>query len=90
MTDQDKDIKDQIDVAAFFLAQKMMPYDVLCWMYADRKIFADHNEIASDDELRCKSAEIYFSSCEYDVLCYLIAELDIKNGTKFKKAKRIV
>ena len=64
------------------------PYDDLCWMYAERKIFADNNQIPSDEELRCKAAEVFVSCCEYDVLCYLIAELDIKYGKEFREAKK--
>ncbi len=78
MSDRPDDLKDQINVAAYFLAQKNHPYDTLCWFLAERQLFIkNEKKKAPEDIIRNRAAEIYVSTCPYDILCWLISELDI-------------
>jgi len=74
-----------VNVAAYFLAQKGYPYDKLCWMLAERQLLVQRDSRYNQEErIREKAAEIFFSSPAYDVLCYLISEIDImmRSGKK--------
>ena len=74
----------QINVAAYFLAQKGYTYDKLCWMLAERQLFVQKDpKYNHEDRIREKAAEIFYSEPNYDVLCYLISEIDIM--MKFRK-----
>ena len=71
------ELKNNINVAAFFIAQKNIPYDKLCWLLAERRLFVQNNlQKAPHDEIRNKAAEIYHSGTPYDIMCWFIAELD--------------
>ena len=71
-------MEEEINVAAYFLSEKNLPFDRLCWMLAEKRLerHPDQREI-SEDYVRCKAAEVYFSNIPYDVLCWCIAEMDI-------------
>ncbi len=78
MNEPNNEIKSQINVAAYFLAQANHTYDQLCYMFAQRRLRAQRDERYNDEAvIREKAAEIYFGSPPYDILCWLIAELDI-------------
>ena len=67
-----------INIAAYFLAQKRYTYDKLCWMLAERQLLIQKDpEYNQEDRIKIKAAEIFFSGPTYDVLCYLISEIDI-------------
>jgi len=67
-----------VNIAAYYLAQKGYTYDKLCWMLAERKLIVQRDQrYNQDDRIREKAAEIFFSGPDYDVLCYLISEIDI-------------
>jgi len=67
-----------VNIAAYYLAQKGYPYDKLCWMLAERKLLVQRDQrYNQEDRIREKAAEIFFSGPDYDVLCYLISEIDI-------------
>lgn len=69
----------QINVAAYYLAQKGFTYDKLCWMLAERQLIIQRDPRYNQEvRVREKAAEIFFSGANYDVLCYLISEIDIK------------
>jgi hypothetical protein len=69
----------QVNVAAYYLAQKGYTYDKLCWMLAERQLIVERDQRYNQkDRIREKAAEIFFSGPSYDVLCYLISEFDIK------------
>jgi hypothetical protein len=73
-----KDIMEEINVAAYYLANQNHPYDNLCWMLAEKRLMYKNPETDFSVELvKQHAAANFFSCCEYDVLCYLIAELDI-------------
>jgi len=68
----------QVNVAAYYLAQKGYPYDKLCWMLAERQLLVQRDpKYNREDRIREKAAEIFFSGPTYDVICYLITEIDI-------------
>ena len=71
-------LKEQINIAAYYLSQKNHPYDTLCWMLAERELFIQNSfRQVKVEFVRKKAAEIFFSSPSYEILCWLIAELDI-------------
>ena len=79
----DDDVKEKISVAAYFLAQRNYPIDTLCNKYARRQLFIENDfRDAPEDIVTNKTAELYCSEINYDVLCWLIAELDVKMGKK--------
>ena len=48
----------QINVAAYFLAQKGYTYDKLCWMLAERQLFVQKDpKYNHEDRIREKAAE---------------------------------
>lgn len=78
MNESNDEIKSQINVGAYFLAQANHTYDQLCYMLAERQLIAQRDARYNEEtRKREKAAELYFSSPPYDVLCYLISELDI-------------
>jgi hypothetical protein len=87
MNGNDNNLRDQVGVAAYYLSQKNYTYDTLCWMLAERQLFAQKDPKYSDRErIREQAAKIYFDSLHYDVLIWLIAELDII--LKIKQSKK--
>ncbi len=67
-----------INIAAYYLAQKGYTYDKLCWMLAERQLLVQRDpQYNQKERIREKAAEIFFSGPNYDVLCYLISEIDI-------------
>lgn len=75
----------QVNVAAYFLAEKGYTYDKLCWMLAERQLLIQRDPAYNQEEkIREKAAEIFFSGPTYDVLCYLISEIDIMMRLKNK------
>ncbi len=78
MSNIDNELRNQINVGAYYLAQKNFTYDKLCYMLAERQLRAQRDELFNQDSRkREKAAEIFFTSPPYDVLCWLISELDI-------------
>ncbi|MFX0083391.1 MAG: hypothetical protein ACFE94_16720 [Candidatus Hodarchaeota archaeon] len=87
MNDINNNISNQINIAAYYLSQRNYTYDTLCWMLAERQLVAQQDpRYAHKERIREKAAEIYFSSTPYDILIWLIAELDIK--LKIKKSRK--
>jgi len=83
----DNNIRNQIEVAAYYLSQKNHPYDTLCWMLAERQLIAQQDPMYSDqNRIREKAAQIYFDALHYDLIVWLIAEFDIM--LKIKQSKR--
>lgn len=74
----DDEIVSQVNVAAYYLAEKGYTYDKLCWMLAERQLFVQKDpNYNNENRVREKAAEIFFSNPTYNVLCYLISEIDI-------------
>ena len=73
-----KDLEAQIQVAAYFIAQKKLSYSDLCWMLAETQLKIEREEkIIPYDDIKQKAESIFYSGVHYDKLCWLIAELDI-------------
>ncbi|MFX1595617.1 MAG: hypothetical protein ACFFBK_06100 [Promethearchaeota archaeon] len=88
MNDIRNDLQHQISVAAYFLSERNLTYDKLCWMLAKRQLLAQGDmRYKEEQRVKEKAAEIYFSGPNYEVLCWLIAELDItmKLGKRVEK-----
>jgi hypothetical protein len=78
MNNINDNIKYQINVAAYYLSQKNYTYDKLCWMLAERQLIANKDVRYKEEERKKeKAAEIFFQGLSYDLLTWLIAELDI-------------
>ena len=43
MTESNERIRERINIAAYYLAQMKLPYDTLCWMLAERKLYVQNN-----------------------------------------------
>ena len=82
----------KINVAAYFISRRNLPYDILCWMLSERQLYTqNNNQYAPNDVIKKRAAEIFFSSPSYDVLCWLIAELDILHGKDtFDKRPKLI
>ena len=83
---------EKINVAAYYLSRRNLPYDILCWMLSERLLYTqNNNQYAPNDAIKKRAAEIFFSSPSYDVLCWLVAELDIFHGKDtFDKRPRLI
>ena len=67
-----------VNIAAYYLAKKGYTYDKLCWMLAERQLLVQKDQrYNQENRIKEKAAEIFFSGPNYDVLCYLISEIDI-------------
>jgi hypothetical protein len=87
MSDMNNYLSSRIGVAAYYLSQKNYTYDTLCWMFAERQLIAQQDPMyANRQKIREKAAQIYFDSLHYDVLVWLIAELDIM--LKIKQSRK--
>lgn len=77
-------LKEYIDVAAYYLSQNQLSYDELCWMLAEKQVIIQKgDENVTENDIRQKAEEIFRSSCSYDELCWLIAELNILVDKKY-------
>lgn len=78
MTILNPKLLEEINVAAYFLAQEGHPYDTLCWMLAERRLqYKSQSEAVPHHLVKCNAADIYFSCCDYNIMCWLIAEIEI-------------
>jgi hypothetical protein len=77
MFEYDDNTKQDISVAAYLLAQKKLPFDDLCWMLADRQLYLQNNfQKANENAIKAQAIKIFGSQPSYDVLCWLISEID--------------
>ncbi len=92
MSEKTIGLEEKINVAAYFLSQRNLPYDILCWQLSERQLYAqNNNQYAPNDIIKKRAAEIFFSSPSYDILCWLIAQLDILHGKEtFNKRPRLI
>lgn len=78
MFDYEDDMKQDISVAAYLLAQKKIHFDKLCWMLAERQLYLLNNfQKASEDAIKSQAIQVFLSKPSYDVLCWLISEIDL-------------
>ncbi len=87
MNGMNNNVRNQIGVAAYYLAQRNYSYDVLCWMLAERQLVAQGDpRFTEKQRIREKAAKIFFSNQPYDIVCWYIAELDIR--LKIKRSRK--
>jgi hypothetical protein len=78
MFNYDDDTKQEISVAAYLFAEKRIPFNDLCWMLAERQLYLQNNFQRVDENfISQRAAEIYYTSPSYDILCWLISEIDL-------------
>lgn len=83
-----KRVKHEIRERAYFLSLDKYSYNDLCWILAE-KIQKMNIAVPSIEDIKKKAEEVFNSSCTYDELCWLNAELDILELKKFlQKEKR--
>ena len=90
MFEYNDETKHNISVAAYFLAQKALPYEQLCWMLAERQLYLQLNFQKPDEgSIREQAKNISLSTPSYDVICWLISEIDfILKINNFKGNKK--
>ena len=77
MFDYNINVKHDISVAAYFLAEKKILFDDLCWMLAERQLYLQNNfQKVDQDSIKQRAAMIYQTPPPYDVVCWLISEVD--------------
>lgn len=80
----DVELKEMINVTAYFLSQNELSYNELCWMLAEtQQVIQKGYENVTEDDIRKKAEEVFRSSCTYDELCWLISELKTLTEKKF-------
>ena len=72
---EEPDFKTQIREAAYFLSLEKYSYNDLCWLLSE-KIQKMNLEMPSIEDIKKKAEEVFNSSCTYDELCWLNAEMD--------------
>ncbi len=78
MFNHDDDTKHAISVAAYLFAEKGIPFDDLCWMLAERQLYLQNDfQKVDENSIAQRAAEIYYTSPSYDILCWLISEVDL-------------
>ena len=86
MFDYDNDVKHDISVAAYFLADKEIHFDDLCWMLAERQLYIQNNfQKVDHNSIKQHATKIYQTSPPYDVICWLISEIDYLFKRKYFK-----
>lgn len=73
--DEVSDLKTFVKEAAYFLSLNKYTYNDLCWMLAE-KIQKMSLDLPSIEDIKKKAEEVFRSSCSYDELCWLNAEMD--------------
>ncbi len=83
------DIKQDIGVAAYFLAEKKIPFDNLCWMLEERQTYLQNNfQEVDQNSIKQRATKIYQTSPPYDVICWLISEIDFLLKTNVFKSNK--
>ncbi|MHA1257069.1 MAG: hypothetical protein ACTSPS_15875 [Promethearchaeota archaeon] len=92
MSENPTKVEEQINIAAYYISRRNLPYDILCWLLAERQLFTQSNsQYAPDNMIKKRAAKIFFSSPSYDILCWLVAELDVLHGKDtFDKRPKLI
>ncbi|MBY9009612.1 MAG: hypothetical protein KGD74_07100 [Candidatus Lokiarchaeota archaeon] len=89
MFDYNNDIKHDISVAAYFLAEKELTFDNLCWMLAERQLYLQNNfQKVDQNSIKQRAIKIYQTSPPYDVICWLISEVDFLLKRNYFKSNK--
>lgn len=81
------DLHIQVREAAYYLSLNKYSYNDLCWMLAE-KIQKMSLDLPSIEDIKKKAEEVFRSSCTYDELCYLTAELEILAKRRYLEEKK--
>ena len=73
---EEPDLELQIREAAYYLSLENYSYNDLCWMLAE-KILKYTLRMPSIEDIKKKAEDVFISSCTYDELCSLNAEMDL-------------
>ncbi|MFW9873445.1 MAG: hypothetical protein ACFFG0_10100 [Candidatus Thorarchaeota archaeon] len=84
---EEPDFKSQIREAAYYLSLDKYSYNDLCWMLSE-KIQKMSLEIPSIEDIKRKAEEVFRSSCSYDELCWLNAEMDLLIRKSYLEEKK--
>ncbi len=77
MFNYNNDIKHDISIAAYFLTEKAITFDKLCWMLAERQLYLQNNyQNVDQNSIKQRATKIYQTSPPYNVICWLISEID--------------
>lgn len=82
------DFESQIREAAYFLSLDNYSYNDLCWFLAE-KLLKFALGMPSLEDIKKKAEIVFRSSCTYDELCWLNAEVDILAKKQFVEKKKI-
>ncbi len=89
MFNYNNDTKQDISVAAYFLAEKKIPFNNLCWMLAERQTYLQNNfQEVDQNSIKQRATKIYQTSPPYDVICWLISEIDFLLKTNVFKSNK--
>lgn len=69
-------LENQIREEAYYLSLENYSYNDLCWMLAE-KILKYTVRMASIEDTKKKAEQVFRSSCTYDELCWLNADMDL-------------
>ncbi len=79
-----KELETEIRVAAYFLSQKRLSYNDLCFLIAEKQIQILHGKKeVSLLEIKKKAEEVFQSACNYDELVWLLAEVNFLIEKKY-------
>lgn len=79
-------MEDHVKVGAYYLSKEGYDYNELCWILAE-KIMKESLKMPSIEDIRQKAEQVFASSCTYDELCWLNAEIDILRRFFFEEKK---
>jgi hypothetical protein len=79
-------MEDHVKVGAYYLSKEGYDYNELCWILAE-KIMKESLKMPSIEDIRQKAEQVFASSCTYDELCWLNAEIDILRKYFFEEKK---
>jgi len=89
MFNYNNDVKQDISVAAYFLAEKKIQFNNLCWMLAERQLYLHNNfQKVEQNFIKQRATKIYQTSPPYDVICWLISEIDFLLKTNVFRSKQ--
>ena len=89
MFNYNEDVKHDISVAAYFLAEKKVSFDNLCWMLSERQLYLQNNfQNVDQNSIKQQANKIYQTSPPYDVICWLISEIDFLLKENVFKSKQ--
>ncbi len=79
--------EEEISVAAYYVWEKEMSYETLCWLLAERQLYIKKKFTPPPSNMIQQQAQkIYEEHPEYDLLCWLIGELNLYIQRKTKKS----